>query len=140
MIKRIIFNLLIINSVHIYSQSSINFSYDAAGNRISRTIVVTRASEQSKLQELPLKNDFEKARVTIYPNPTKGIISISIQGGNEEFKNSSLALYSISGALITSNRISDRSVTIDIRGEAKGMYILKLILDGQISEWKVIKE
>ncbi|MFV0397993.1 MAG: T9SS type A sorting domain-containing protein, partial [Bacteroidales bacterium] len=140
MIKLIIFNLFIIISVCIHSQSSINFSYDAAGNRINRSIVVTRASEQSKLQELPLKNDFEETRVTIYPNPTKGIISISIQGGNEEFKNSSLALYSISGALITSNRISDRTVTIDIRGENKGMYILKLILDGQISEWKVIKE
>lgn len=140
MIKLIIFNLFIIISVRIHSQSSINFSYDAAGNRISRTIVVTRASEQSKLQEPSLKNDFEKARVTIYPNPTKGIISISIYGGNEELKNSSLALYSISGALITSNRISDRTVTIDISGEAKGMYILKLILDGQTSEWKVIKE
>jgi len=51
-----------------------------------------------------------------------------------------LYIYDLSGkAVYTKNKCNDRN-KIDITKYPPGTYILKIILDNDTSEWKVIKE
>ena len=59
-------------------------------------------------------------KVIIYPNPTKGQLKIEIQG-DEQITNALIYLY-------------------DLSGYSPGTYILKIIMGGKTSEWKIVKE
>jgi len=61
----------------------------------------------------------EKPNVSIYPNPTSGIVNIHCSEGHIE----SFELYSIVGALISKGKVENGQLNI----QGKGMYVLKLV-------------
>ena len=75
----------------------------------------------------------EKSDVSIYPNPTKEIISISINNFNGNIQTEVFDL--IGNKLQTANETS-----ISLRGYAKGIYIFKVSFGDRIEEVKVVKE
>ncbi|MGB4848388.1 MAG: T9SS type A sorting domain-containing protein, partial [Saprospiraceae bacterium] len=85
---------------------------------------------------------FEKdIPVLLYPNPTHG--ELFIRANNRESGPIDLQLFDLRGQLLYStkleeNEINDGTLRMDIRGWAKGMYLLKLSADGQTEMLKVI--
>lgn len=64
----------------------ISYAYDLAGNRISRTIILSAAPQKAPAEEQsePFIEQFEQREIKIFPNPTKGILIVEVNGGNTE--------------------------------------------------------
>ena len=128
---------------------SASFTYDAAGNRTQRTIILqqapqTRASatetEARAMPETPRYHDMlGERKVIIYPNPTRGIIQIEFQGYGE-MQGARLMLYSLQGSLLLQVNNVESSTNVDLTPYPAGMYILIMIEGMERSEWRIIKE
>lgn len=64
--------------------------------------------------------------LTIYPNPTTGLVSFKIE--DEELLNSNEAVkvYDISGRLLQSFRLTDETSTVNLSNYSNGLYIIKV--------------
>ena len=69
----------------------------------------------------------------IYPNPSNGTVNINV-GQN----NSSLMIYSISGAIVYENQNAIGLVTLDASMWSKGAYIVKIINENNVATSKLI--
>lgn len=125
-----------------YDDSGIEFSYDKHGNRIGRRVILLKsssASADSVEQVYPVIEDLtDEYQIVIYPNPTKGELRIDIQGG--EFGSGEISIYSLSGILLLSTRDVSRSNYLNLTEFSSGAYVMRVMVDGFVSEWKLIKE
>lgn len=77
----------------------------------------------------------EKSAVAIYPNPTSGIVHLSL---NEDM---SYTLYTITGTIVNKGNVSAQNNTIDVSSLPSGVYLLQLQDgDGVFSLVKVLRE
>ena len=70
------------------------------------------------------------SNVQVYPNPTSGKLTIDA----ENFEG--VEVYDVSGRLILGSKLK----TIDLEGQSKGLYLLKINASGTTQEFKVLKE
>ena len=74
----------------------------------------------------------------LYPNPTTGIVTISL--GNT-VKQANIEIYNLHGTSLSSKKFRHTTTaTIDLTGFSKGMYFVKAIVDGINYQEKIIKE
>jgi hypothetical protein len=67
----------------------------------------------------------DNAFITVYPNPTTGIITVNVNGLTLA---SDLAIYTLQGQKIYSKNIKgDSSILIDMTSQPKGLYFVKLV-------------
>lgn len=128
--------LIIILSFVIQSQVVVSYDYDAAGNRIKREIVLSRSIENTKK---PLTETLSRKSISIYPNPTAGLLKISISGWETTDK-CKFTIFSLKGALIQEIQVSSSVTEIDLSDESDGMYLLNIELNESKSAWKIIKK
>jgi len=76
-------------------------------------------------------NNFETQKPIIYPNPSKGIITIENENVDKIF------VYDITGKKI---REFDFKPQVDLSGVTKGIYIIKLLFDNEALVSKLILE
>ena len=143
----ILIALLSLNLIALSGQA-IHFNYDESGNRVKRYIVLGKGSssgdETSKKYEESNKSaefvdKLEELTIKIYPNPTRGQLSVEINGlGIDETVD--YQLFSQTGILIQSNMNTSSRFTVDLSKHPGGIYILKLMIHGKVSDWKVIKK
>lgn len=143
----ILIALLSLNLIALSGQA-IHFNYDESGNRVKRYIVLGKGSssgdETSKKYEESNKSagfvdKLEELTIKIYPNPTRGQLSVEINGlGIDETVD--YQLFSQTGILIQSNMNTGSRFTVDLSKHPGGIYILKLMIHGKVSDWKVIKK
>jgi len=124
----------------------ISYAYDLAGNRISRKLVtlgsgVSHVKKQGSITEpepTAMEEKLGDNTITIYPNPTKGALAVGISG--EILNKISITLYTAQGALLQ-NKIADSDITpIEMNSYSVGWYILRVIAEGKVTEFKVIKQ
>lgn len=127
------------------------FSYDAAGNRISRTMYFNITKEASLVDgETTLEEKSEEAiyedrigdiQFYIYPNPTTGIIRVATQ--NQEQYNSPLrvTLYDSYGRVVCRKESSFENAELNITHQPAGVYTM-ILESGEMQpvQWKVVKE
>ena len=142
--KRIYLSLIILLSSvsHCFSQNNVTYTYDASGNRISRSIILR--SRQSQKKKAPQDTEsvsdmLDEKRITISPNPTEGHLKILINGKSDS-DNCSLSIYSASGQLVDVHPEIGKSTEIDLSNHPKGYYILKININNETSSWKIIKK
>ena len=139
--------------------SKIKFTYDLSGNRDSRTkeiIMSSRAGTSPSMlkstaggtdaaevdaTEFPKYEDILSGmKITIYPNPTQGILRVDITGG-EISKDARIYLYNAQGMMIRQLTGISATNELDISAQPTGTYIMRIMLDkNNISAWKIIKE
>ena len=131
----------------------VQYEYDAAGNRTSRTIILTSPRNSSSEDDDPqtrslMPDDYEMPKyedrlgernVVIYPNPTRGLLQIEFQGYGE-MQDARLLLYNLQGSLLRQVNNVELSVSLDLSPYPPGMYILILIEGTSRSEWRIIKQ
>ena len=81
-------------------------------------------------------NSFQTNKITIYPNPTSGIIRVSSTENN--LKN--VSLYSMLGSLIHSEEIVLNEIELNLSHLTSGIYYLVLTSEDRILNQKVIIE
>ena len=120
----------------------IKYTYDSAVNRLSRQkeiVVQTRGALSDEEEPSVYEEELSETKVTIYPNPTKGVLKVDISGV-EKFENAQISLYDLTGKLLQQWAGISQSNTIDLSERTPGMYIMQIVYNGNASSWKIIKE
>lgn len=120
----------------------IKYTYDNAGNRLTRQkeiVVQTRGALSDEEEPSVYEEELSETKVTIYPNPTRGMLKIDISGV-EKFENARISLYDLTGKLLQQWAGISQSNAIDLSERTPGMYIMQVVYNGKISSWKIIKE
>lgn len=83
--------------------------------------------------------DSENRVATIYPNPTKGLITMSF--GPSPMQQSILEIFNTEGIHIISEIFTNsNSITFDLTGYPKGLYMVKVFAAGACYEEKILLE
>ena len=118
-----------------YSQTTLHFTYDTAGNRTSRTIVVR--SLQAPHHDVKTSVDlYEDAKVRIKELGTD-FLQVEILGLNNS---ANISIYDASGKTFLSSEISETVSSIDVSVVPQGVYVLRIGIDGEENTWKLIKK
>ena len=132
------------------------YSYDASGNRTSCAVInmsPPQAPPDStknqklqvtsyELQEVEYEYFIEKiaqAEIKIYPNPTTEKITLEFSGDVRIDNFRPLQIYSLSGQLLQEQPVHSSTTVISLAGMSKGVYILKVNVNGVVEDWKIVK-
>lgn len=135
-----------------YSQS-IQYDYDASGNRVKRIIIPLTKSTNStgyiadtaktrELLKIEEKFKFEKlykGKIKIFPNPTEGALMIKFENITN-FEGITLQLYDVKGTLLHSWQVSSGISYFNMQDYAPGTYILRVSRQEEKLEYKIIKK
>jgi hypothetical protein len=134
--------LLCCYSVISGAQTTITFQYDYAGNRTDRIIEFKKSAEMltdTATQSMPLSERMDEMFISIFPNPTKGQLSIDVVNMSREV-NSSIEMYNNEGKLIQKLEGILPSNHIDISPYTAGIYYMRVNIGKNVREWKIIKD
>jgi YD repeat-containing protein len=124
------------------TEYTVSYTYDAAGNRITRTLsskVITIAKAKQQQDEEPTEDKFGERTIKIFPNPTHGDLNIDVTNHNpkEELR---MELYNINGTQLYNARVQEGSNPLDMNTYPSTVYILRLVSGSEKMEYKIIKE
>ena len=148
--KKIIFFLLFAIPVLSMAQNLVyEYDYDNAGNRILRKMVrmafsppappdSTQTADRSPLTAEYFVEKIAQMEIKIYPNPTTEKITMEI-ANMQNLTTGVFKLYSLSGQLLQERPVYSTATEVSLAGFAKGAYILKVYINDQSEEWKIIK-
>lgn len=138
------FILLFTFSMVAEAQNTIYFSYDAAGNRIKRSITLPtvgqgRRKEFIEKDSVPFVEQLAKYKITVYPNPTFGALIINLDNHHPD----SLWQYDVvnmAGNTLFKATKKEKEARIDLSQEPVGAYLLRTVILGETNTYKIIKE
>lgn len=139
--KRLLLILpILIIALSVYGQAEVEYSYDSAGNRITREIVLSQSSSRRENSDKEFYSDkLLEYTIRIYPNPTKGNLQVDILGvNNETIVN--ISMYDLNGRLIDKASINSGRAQFDLITQPTGVYIMKIKIEDKTTSWKIIKE
>lgn len=125
----------------------IQYSYDAAGNRVKRTVIHLISTPQDKWdpsasnqkEQKPIADSLDNFQLSIYPNPTLG--NLTLQASELDPENSPMIFISdLSGRLLLEQKFSELVMSLDFSGYSNGPYILYVTIGERQKEWTVIKK
>ena len=125
------------------TKAMVSYDYDYAGNRVARTVVFVSTRDgvkQSKnIDPQPVKEQLGELEITIYPNPTKGVLQVVVTGmkPNDAYN---LNLYDMQGKQLLSKVGQPDKALLDIASYASGSYILRVQVGNKIKDFKIIKQ
>jgi YD repeat-containing protein len=161
--KSLITTVILLASVYIAQAQTtkVLYAYDGAGNRVSRTTIngiVKKDGPAVAGLETPAQNPATGAvlapgqqettglrtrvaglDVGLYPNPTRGVLSIVIEG----FSGTTAAfveVLDINGKQVYSGKIEDPNSQVDLVDQPAGTYLVNLTVDGKKGYYSVVKE
>lgn len=79
---------------------------------------------------------FMDAAISVYPNPTNGIVNLSF--ASFEMNQYLLSVFDIKGTQILTQAISNKETTIDLSNQATGIYFVKLF-DTETTSYKMYR-
>ena len=124
------------------AQTRLAFSYDAAGNRVKREIILGRSSKSkidSTLSIKPITELIGEMKITIYPNPTKGQLSVGIANMPQN-TSGEIKIYNIVGKVIQQLKTLGPLNQFDFSVYPTGIYVLYIKVGQNESKWKIIKQ
>ena len=133
---RFVISILFLLPLFVSSQTIVNYTYDAMGNRIKREIVMSRSIKNT---DNSLTETLLEKSISIYPNPTEGLLKINISGWETTDK-CNFKVYSLKGSLIQEITVVSSITEINLGNEPDGIYLLNIELNESKSSWKIIKK
>ena len=101
------------------------FVCDSGNNKI-RKITTALASSNFDLNN----------KLTVYPNPTTGILNIDLK----DLKTTSVELYDLNGCLLTSQKTETINSALNISDLSTGIYLLKVATENGSITKRIVKE
>jgi hypothetical protein len=148
--KKLLITLITFISFSLSAQtSSIAYSYDAAGNRIQRSVLVFSGLAQ---QNNDGQNDaalqehlaFEKGEVVfnLFPNPTVADFVVDVKYNKVEQQALNYSLYDVSGKVIESKQSGELHHNFSLQNQPLGVYYLRIMSsNGEfVKEIKILKK
>lgn len=128
-----------------FAQGYVYFGYDANGNRINRDIYFGKTAENGRSLESEEElasvalDKINEMEVKLYPNPTQGHFSLSVNSVNNETTMHVILLTS-TGEVLYNKTLCSTVEDIDLSDQPAGIYLLKLEVDNETQAWKVVKQ
>jgi hypothetical protein len=94
--------------------------------------------ENEKTQEI-YTDVLGKTQISIYPNPTRGLLTIKISN-LPEHSASSLTLFDMQGKVITQKQQLSDENKLDISTQPVGVYIMQITIEDEVTNWKIVKQ
>lgn len=141
--KIILFGLCLWSAMLVRGQQlTYEFEYDYAGNRIRRSVVQLNnrdAFEESTEESSPVLSEklSNGETMRLYPNPTSDIIRFELDGIGQIGR---YVLSDITGKPIKTGTCYNSTLTLDLTGQSKGVYLLELLIDKKPYFYKVVKQ
>jgi YD repeat-containing protein len=148
--KSILLALVIIVSLTGATAQTVEYNYDANGNRISRVIVLKKSIDTGEItdteslshllppDQAPIKDHLDKANITIYPNPTNSTITIEMSAYQKGIIMAHVL--SSNGSLLLEGEISNQNnYSVDLSSFASGQYYLVLSRKNEKISYTIIK-
>lgn len=82
--------------------------------------------------------ELSSSSVSIYPNPAKDILNISIDHFSTE--NTHIEMFDAIGKLIVSDKVNNSLTSIDMSHLSRGMYTIRIVIDGKQLVRRIVKE
>jgi hypothetical protein len=118
------------------------YTYDAGGNRIQRVIILpnpTVYQAPANNESTPIDDVVSDFDIKIYPNPTKGELSVGIIGFLSSIEGEVL-LFDLKGNVLIRKTIKSSLEQLDLGNYPSGTYIMKIRIGEEMVDWKIIKE
>ena len=141
MLRSLFITTLLCVSSLCLAQGRVGYTYDACGNRISRTIVLntreTRAA--AKQNDAPLNDSFSGHQITLKPVSPDGTVVIEVAGLTRD-DHCTASVYSSAGQLVCTASVMESATRLSLSSQPAGYYILWIDLNGDRQSWKIIKK
>lgn len=125
------------------AQNIVSYAYDNAGNRISRKIVLLSSNpthvKKDTIAPAPAEEQLGTRKITVYPNPTKGALTVEIAGGNDKDE-IQIVLISAQGIQLKALKADTGTTPVDMHLYPSGWYILRVKAGDKVTEFKIIKQ
>lgn len=123
---------------------SIEYTYDMAGNRLTRkviTISTPAAAKRNteKADTVVVSDKLLALSIKIYPNPTTGVLGVEILGASDD-EDVRITVFGGQGAQLHSIKAQTGVNPIDISAYPNGWYILRIVSGNENKEFKIIKK
>lgn len=141
-LKNYLITLLTLGSIHMATAQSqgVSYDYDYAGNRISRKIITLPQSVKGKTPDpVPVTDQMGDRKITIYPNPTKGMLAVDINGGDSKDE-LSIQLYDGNGKQMLNEKVQPGTTTLNLTSYPQAYYIMRVQAGSKFTEYKIIKQ
>jgi hypothetical protein len=119
------------------------YSYDNNGNRITRQIVQLKnmQANNNKTDSTPAiqQDKLGEMVINVLPNPTQGKLMVNISNLPDAPKGS-ITIWDLQGKKINEQDAILASNVVDLYAQARGSFIMVIIINGKRSEWKIIKQ
>jgi len=152
--QKIILLLCLTIPIFCMAQNSltVEYDYDAAGNRISRKMINLQSAPP--VQQMAFTEDFPEVEpvepeyfvdkiarmeMKIYPNPATERITLEISNW-EDLQTGTFKLFSLNGQLLQEQPVHSPVTSISLAGLSKGAYILKVRMNNRTEDLKIIKQ
>jgi len=130
------------------AQNKINFAYDAAGNRVSRTIELPAnpaafgggGTAELREEKKIFTETLAEKQIKIYPNPTRGQLRVDILGYEDLEANSFIQVFTSGGVLLYKSTTLSQTNAINLTDKPAGLYLMLITIAGERSSWKIIKK
>ena len=124
---------------------SITYGYDAAGNRISRMLVVQKSSDVNPADTVvderkALHDDMlsEVDLVRVFPNPASDQLHIILPVASEVAAD--YWLYNTQGVLVVQGKFEASDNTLSLQEHRAGVYLLLIKNNQKTEQWKILKK
>ena len=113
------------------------YSYDAAGNRTKRVVIIF--NHKNAQVDTVFNKEEEGLSVAIFPNPVSETLNLEFFGDMTESK-IGYEVFTNSGQLIEKEEVVSNVSAIDFSRLAVGMYVLRLKINDKYKEYKIVKQ
>lgn len=139
--NRTLLFIFIMLALNAKAQQKLSYTYDDAGNRIKRAIVMEARSVDvdDTEEELFFEDRIANRQLKIYPNPVKEQLTIQLPG-YESSVSGEFILFNISGSVLHKGVINSEITRVDMNRFTIGTYVLHIIIAGERTVWKIIKQ
>ncbi len=133
--------MLLFAALPVMAQNIIYYSYDAAGNRVRREIVINRQNAPQQPGNSSYYSDqlAEDYRIKIHPCASDGKIRVEVITMYVRYEGM-VTVYSLSGIKVQECKVVNDNACICLDHSPKGTYILHVEINGKCTDWKIIKK
>ena len=122
----------------------ITYTYDAAGNRVQRKLVVQPCTplklRDTSMDKVQTKDSTKTTdmKVKVFPNPALEFVNVEL-GQLENVKESSVYLYDLQGRLVYSQTTGSDRLQIDVSALGAGEYYLNIVRADKRIAYSILK-
>lgn len=123
-------------SLGMSAQTKIGYSYDAAGNRVKRELVLSRSQSQEAKRSVAYSDVLVDHQIQLVPNSKSGKVKVAALDGKLQF---SVMVYNVSGQNVQTLKDVRGQAEVDLSNNPNGIYVLVLEIGQEKTTWKIMK-